>query len=261
MKFINKSKNPPPLYSDYIAKNPTEEWNTFTSTEPDVVKEIREQLIRDQRGICAYCEIDLTISGNGVGLSDFRIEHFHPKHDNHPEWTYQWNNLLAVCCGGSQRYLCDGADDRFTAPDLSCDAAKGEMILDADIFNPTQDEILLSLNFEYTTSGEMGVNVNCADEARATATIMKLRLSTIAETKRKPAQRLTRLRAGVLDGLMSNLQKLMEDGLEVEDAMIYLAEAMFHEDPLKNWPKFFSCIRWYLGPAAEERLKAINYVG
>ena len=50
-----------------------------------------------------------------------------------------------------------------------------------------------------------------------------------------------------------------EEGLELDAALEVLADTYFNAD--EDWPAFFTTIRWYLGPHAENRLKTLAYKG
>lgn len=91
MKKINKSSAPSEL-QEYISQFPVghdkHTWNDFCENVT-AKRAVQRQLKADQRGICAYCEIDLIdvpeekISADGSGdKPDFRVDHFHPK--KHP---------------------------------------------------------------------------------------------------------------------------------------------------------------------------------
>lgn len=259
MKYIEKSTEPESL-SEYL-KGDVGTWNAFRDT--DVYKEVVNRLLLDQRGICAYCEVDLIIA-DGVGFSDLRVEHFHPKSDNHPMWTYSWGNLLLTCCGGNRNYIAGDTEGRFSSPDHSCDVPKGNKVLDGKIFHPAQEKDLKSLLFNYHSDGRMEVSETCpaSKKEQARNTIFELSLSPEAAKKGSEiaTPRLIRMRSAFLSGLSDQVQSLMEQGNGIDEAMEALAEALFPEDETQNWTKFFSCARWYLGPAAEKRLADLGCV-
>jgi uncharacterized protein (TIGR02646 family) len=76
MKTIKKGQIPPSLDA-FVAANPEESWETLRN-ERDVHEELCGQLLSDQGGLCAYCEIDLVVDAPD-GYGDFRVEHFVPK--------------------------------------------------------------------------------------------------------------------------------------------------------------------------------------
>lgn len=228
-------------------------WSNFKGLYQVEFKKLQETLFSDQRGLCAYCEIDL-IFRPAVGMPDFRVEHFHPQSDTSRNWRYDWNNLFATCGGGSVTPLAGVAAERYTAPDLSCDAIKANKILDEVVFNPLDGDLSQSL-FEFDEQGHMRVASSCPEELveKAASTISELNLSATDGG----LNRLDRLRAGVISKLREQVMVSTDVGVDVPEALGEIAEALFPDDHEQQWPAFFSCVRWYLGPAAESRLAEI----
>lgn len=255
MKNVIKGTEPAEL-SRYVAANPGNTWEQFRAATPRR-KGVQQQLVHDQGGICAYCEIDLKPS-SGVDLADLRVEHFHPKSDTTTahNWALDWQNLLAVCHGGSARNVVDAAA-RFTSPDHSCDVPKQDRSLDAVICNPLQlPASPLLFRFD-RSSGAISVNQATCTQAgvpaqKAQATIDELRLDAV---------RLRDLRKPVLDKLNSQLMSLVAAGMDLPDARSKLARSYLRRDASGNWPAFFSAIRCYLGQAAEQHLQRMGYQG
>lgn len=255
MKVVEKSVRPPEL-SGFDTPQELGSWENFKGVFRNDYVVLRRALFRDQRGICAYCEIDM-INDPAKGNPDFRIEHFHPQSDESRNWRYDWNNLFAVCSGGNVRFI-EGQEERFTAPDLSCDAWKADSIVDGLIFNPL-DEALLGAVFEFLEDGRMQVATSCPDHLKELAreTIKSLNLSGSEGC----GSRLDRLRQGVISGLRQQVQSQLAVGASIDEIFAELADALFSEDESETWPAFFSCIRWYLGGAANARLVQIGYFG
>lgn len=255
MKNIIKGAEPAEL-TDYVAANPGHTWEQFRAATSRK-KAVQQQLLRDQGGICAYCEIDLKPSSE-PSHADLRVEHFHPKSDTSTghNWALDWQNLLAVCHGGSARDVVDAAD-RFTSPDNSCDVPKQDKNLDAVICNPLQlPASPLLFRFD-RSSGGISVNQATCTQAgvpaqKAQATIDELRLDAV---------RLRDLRKPVLDKLNSQLMSLVAAGMDLPDARSKLAATHLRRDARGNWPAFFSAIRCYLGQAAEQHLQNMGYQG
>lgn len=254
MKKIVKGAEPDGL-AVYRVANPNDTWDNFTddSSRRD---DVHKQLKQDQGGLCAYCEVDLKPAG--IGVADFRVEHFHPKSDSNIEnnWHLDWGNLLACCHGGSQRYVVD-AEQRYTSPDNSCDVPKGENVWDAVILNPLHIPASPCLFRFVRSDGSMSVdNQRCVDvgvdAVKAQNTIDMLRLDSV---------RLRILRKAELDRVSDELSQLMEGGSSIGAARQKLAKALMKKDAHGNWPKFFSALRCYLGRAAEAQLNGIEYVG
>ena len=114
MKKVRKSPMIPQALTDYVVANPNADWEDFRNETANGYAVVKQQLTADQRGLCAYCEIDLHIHAQN-GLDDFRVEHFHPKkpHNPPPNHALEWQNLLAVCTGGNIRDL--EIRERFTS--------------------------------------------------------------------------------------------------------------------------------------------------
>jgi uncharacterized protein (TIGR02646 family) len=262
MKKVNKSPRIPPLLDAYRSANLNDDWDQFCGNDQNGKKEIQTTLRADQRGVCAYCENQLA-QFHGHGLDDFRVEHFHSKKrppNPPPNWSLDWTNLLAVCTGGNARYV--GNPALCTTPDHSCDVPKGDknlvdVILDVQIDIPAFPPI-----FEFDEQGGMSVGQLCplSLQGKAQSSIDELRLSPMP-CKDIPTPRLIRFRRTVIETLREQMGELLGQGLNDAQAASQLAETYFADSQASPWPSFFSCIRWYLGPAAETRLHAINYNG
>lgn len=243
-----------------LTANADSTWEQFKGNNPGAHPEIKATLIRDQRGLCAYCEIDLAQYG-GQGLDDFRVEHFHPKkRPPHPPPNHDlnWQNLLGVCSGGNVRDI--GDPGPFTKNDYSCDEPKGHKNLTGVILNPLTDIPSWPPIFAFTEDGGMKVSLLCPPhlQKQVQASLTELRLTDNVALKPR-ALRLDTLRKGVIDWLRDQLLIRQAQGKTLEEVSAELAEEMFPSDPEQPWPAFFSCIRWYLGPAAEARLQAVGY--
>lgn len=255
MKNIIKG-DVPGVLQQYATRYPAGSWDNFRKVKARRLP-VQQQLLSDQGGLCAYCEIDLK-AASGNALADLRVEHFHPKSDTTEgrNWHLDWQNLLAVCHGGSRADIVDSVE-RYTSPDHSCDVPKDGNDWDALILNPLLLPAFPAL-FRYDRStGAMGVELdNCRaigiDTARAQATIDLLRLDS---------QRLRGLRKPVLDKLNEQLRGLVQAGHSTADARDLLARAILSKKDNQSWPPFLSAARNYLGKSGEQQLTAIGYVG
>ncbi len=92
MKNICKSSEPTAL-KNYKGRFLTQfrRWNDLKKNHK-TLKAIRHTLEKDQKGLCAYCEIEL-------GENNRSVEHFIPCNQSTKENNYDlyWSNLLAVC--------------------------------------------------------------------------------------------------------------------------------------------------------------------
>jgi uncharacterized protein (TIGR02646 family) len=258
MKTIPKSAEPLPLQA-WVEANPDETWEAL-SNERTVRDELCRQLLIDQGGLCAYCEIDLVL--NAVdGYDDFRVEHFFPKKPQIPptpiNYALHWPNLLAVCHGGSRSWLASHIKDRHTTPDHCCDVPKGDNNWLGIILDPQTIPAFPAL-FAFIEQGEQAGQItvaeNCPSEFKGQAanSIEKLRLN---------ARRLCTRRKPVIDALREGVESLLAQGYELDVAMQEMAQSQLRKNENQCWPKYFSCVRWYLGTHAEEQLQCINYQG
>ncbi|MDT9630855.1 MULTISPECIES: retron system putative HNH endonuclease [Pseudomonas] len=255
MKKTLKDIVTPPLLEAYIKTKPQNEWNQFTknSTRRD---QVHKALRSDQGSVCAYCEIDL-IPATSTGSADFRVEHFHPKSDKTTtrNWGLEWNNLMAVCHGGSRKDVVD-AKARHTKP-YTCDVPKANNIWDDVILNPLNLKSGPCLFKFDRSTGAISVDVsNCAqsiiDPARVQTTIDKLNLDS---------PRLQNMRRVALNTINESFTKYVNSGISDEHTRAALARIFMRRDKNNNWQPFFSAIRGYLGDAAEDQLKADSFEG
>lgn len=255
MKKVLKGTEPP-LLNHYRHSNPTGTWDNFKSSKARK-RQLKQQIITDQGGLCAYCEIDLK-GPDQHGNDNYRVEHYHPKSDVTAKhnWALDWQNLLGCCHGGSRPDVTD-AIHRYTSPDHSCDVPKEGQDLDAVILNPHQIPAFPPIFKFDRATGKPAVDVsNCAtaglDPSKAQATIDELRLD---------AKRLNDLRRPVLNKLNGDVNSLVQQGLSVGEARDRLAAIYLQKNSQQHWPAFFSTIRNYLGTAAEKQLRSISYNG
>lgn len=222
----------------------------------------REHTISDQGGLCAYCEI-------GIHENDplkCRVEHFHPKSSttHGHNWALDWNNMLAVCSGGSQGASVDPA--HYLAPlpnNLSCDAHKDRQIqlgkLDANcaglILSPLQISAFPILFIVSAFDGTIAPNYNDLSKmppppGSKHSTVAALVEHTI-DMLNLNCDRLKRARLVVVRNIENGKKEQRSKGFNAEQGMTNLAKRYF----VRTWPAFFTTIRSRLGPAAEVHLK------
>lgn len=73
------------------------------------------------------------------------------------------------------------------------------------------------------------------------------------------APRLMRMRREVITVLQDEIENALAAGVEMEDFLTILAENFLLPDDNGNCQAFFSLIRWFLGPAAENVLSEHGY--
>lgn len=257
MKKVNKSITPN-LLDQHLITNPLDNWEQFRDNNQNAYTEVKTTLTSDQCGLCCYCEIDIC-NCNGMGLEDFRVEHFIPKspHTPPPNHSLNWSNMLGCCAGGNQKDVYDSK--RFTAPDFSCDVPKGNQNLSGIILDPLNDIPASHNLFKYTMLGsqigEMKVdNTNCPNhlQTKAANSITYLNLNS---------ERLTSQRAAVIEHLQEKIEAELASNTDIETAMLGLASFYLTKDSKNTWPAFFSCIRDFFGTYAEKHLASVGYDG
>lgn len=258
MKKINKGAEPQTL-TDYRTMNPDDDWKKGfkknAGKQPN--QDVREYLVKEQKGLCVYCEIDLK-DGGGQALHDFRVEHFYPENPSQADkrndgvnYALLWNNMFGCCTGGNAQSVTE-SELRYTNPDFSCDVNKGNHDWTGELLNPLTDIPPFPPIFDFNEDGEVSVSMNCPEGIRhkSEKTIELLGLDS---------ERLRRFRKAIIEDLNQKLQEYDDDNLD--DAMIELASTFLLEDDQGLYTSFFSTIRWYLADAAEKVLKDNNYNG
>ncbi|MBB3118691.1 retron system putative HNH endonuclease [Pseudoduganella violacea] len=229
---------------------------------------VRAQVLLDQGGICAYCEVDISAHDP---LKQCRVEHFHPKSDISAahNWALDWQNLLAVCAGGSYRYA---EAPHALAPieeNLSCDAHKDRMIqrgklqlvCDGWILHPAALPASPSLFLIEKWNGNLAPDAaNCAASLPITgnrhADVLSLVQHTI-DMLNLNCERLCQARLRIVRDIEHNKKKQRLAGFSPTDGMANLAQHYLRQ----KWPAFFTTIRLCLGTAADSYLAGVGYQG
>ena len=215
---------------------------------------MREAILRDQHGLCAYCEVGIKLAEEEGEVDDFRVEHFYPKNatqEHGHNYHLDWRNLLGVCHGGSQPYVPD-PEWRYSSQkrDRSCDVPKGGREITKYILNPLKIPGKIRL-FRYAEhSGRMYVDEDTCPkdlQGKARSTIRELNLN---------APRLMRMRREVIHTLEDQISEELSKGRDLDEVLEMLATICLLPDYNGVTLSFFSVIRWYLGEAAEEVIRA-----
>ena len=258
MKRVQKSPEEPELLTRYRQRYPHDTWYKFHHRSRDGYRQVKRQILHDQHGLCAYCEINIKLTAEEDRVDDFRVEHFHPKvGTEHEERNYhlEWKNMLGVCHGGSQPRVAE-AGYRFSKAkeDRSCDVPKGGKSINTEILNPLQIPAKERLFMYDSFSGKMSVDAEACPEM-----LRKKAENTIAELNLN-APRLRRLRTAVIEVLQEQVAELTGQGFSVEEAMKQLARELLVPNSEDRYPAFFTTIRWFLGEAAESVLRERDFV-
>lgn len=227
----------------------------------------RTQLISDQGGLCAFCEI-------GIHENDplkCRVEHFHPKADISPvhNWALDWNNLLAVCSGGSWKHASAPYALEPLSENLSCDAHKDRMIqagvlpqqCEGWIINPLDlPRLPLLFRLERSTGKLFPNEVACATftvwPGNQHTDVQELVQHTIKMLNLN-CERLSTARLTISREIERNKKRQRDAGFSAQQGLRNLAERYFRQ----RWPDFFTTIRLCLGDTADQYLTDSGYRG
>lgn len=232
MKHILKSECPEGL-AKYLKDNPDGTWDNFSDEAREAYKIVQDIIKDDQLGICCYCETDFDISEQSY-IKDFRVEHFYPKsktliRDTKKNAHLTWSNLLGCCHGGSKNHI---DDDRYTSPNLHCDAIKNEHDWTQVILNPltiAEDARI----FTFDKDGSIKVSDQCPDEIKVLAQQSIDKLNLNEETY------LLKARGKVRAELVNQYTYLVKDGKTPQQALDILKQALFSETATNM--KFYTC--------------------
>ncbi|MGR4975090.1 retron system putative HNH endonuclease [Pseudomonas sp. LARHCG127] len=258
----------PDELKSYREANPTCSWEAMRQDARGraVYDVIRPRLIEGQGGICAFCEIKI----NNDDPTHCRVEHFHPKSDRATphNWALDWNNMIAVCMGGSQRHHAVPYAKEPLPENLSCDAHKDKMIqsrwleerCEGWIINPLALPAFPRLFFLKKSTGELLADEACCAEVSVEGnkhpTTQALVEHTISMLNLN-CDRLCEARKRILWHIERNKKQLRDAAKTPQQGMDELAHRFLRQ----RWPGFFTTIRFCLGAAAEQYLQNNRYRG
>ncbi|MFM8295266.1 MAG: retron system putative HNH endonuclease, partial [Microcystaceae cyanobacterium] len=212
---------------------------------------IRNTLLSDQKGLCAYCEMALTTKNRSV-------EHFIPCETSTKENNYDldWSNMLAVCLdpGGLEKPNFQPLI-KIEKSDFCCGKKKDNMVPDARLLNPLELPVLRLFRFN---SGDGSIEPD--DLACQQVGIPLENLKFTIEMLNLNVTRLKEQRLAVIEEVTETLNALDDGIIEPIDLDRQVAE-MYFGDGTENWPRFFTTIRWILQEGAEQHLANISYSG
>lgn len=267
MKRVIRLDEPAEL-TGYRADNPVSTWEQMRgdATGRAAYEAVRLQLLNGQGGLCGFCEIGI----HDIDPLKCRVEHFHPKSDTSTahNWALDWQNMIAVCMGGSQRHQQPPHALEPLPENLSCDAHKDQMIntgrlvehCEGWIIDPLDLPAFPSLFFLEKSTGRL------LPDEQACASIalpgnkhpgtQELVQHTI-DMLNLNCDRLCQARTRVLWDIEHSKKSLRLQNIRPEHALRTLAERYFRQP----WPGFFTTIRFCLGTAAEQYLADIGFQG
>jgi uncharacterized protein (TIGR02646 family) len=227
----------------------------------------RRELIQGQGGICAYCEIDIRDNDP----LKCRVEHFHPKSDNSSphNWGLDWQNMLAVCAGGSYRHGYMPHSLEPLAENLSCDAYKDFLIqskklpqqCEGVILEPTGLPALINLFAIEKSTGRLISNAEACAVAPKNAKNKHADLATLVNqtiiSLNLNCDRLCQVRLSIIHDIERNKKRQRDAGFGPAQGLQNLVDRYFR----RPWPGFFTTIRICLGAAAEGYLETSGFSG
>ncbi len=262
MKTINKTPGPNGL-TQFAEANPNGRWDAdFKNYNGgNDYQVIRNQIIDDQGGLCAYCEVRII----NLPPHKQRIEHFHSKSDlTDPDtnWALDWKNIIGVCIGG------DDSDKKLhpLPENLSCDSYKNYLITKKKLpeaceglfINPLKlAEYPCLFDFDKATGRlrpnmfecrEVNIEGNQLDSTQAlvqkTIDVLNLNCDRLIQQRRS---------------VLHQYNKLVAEARKRNDKQCFskMAAQWFQN----QWPQFFTIRRILLGEHAEVYLEQIEYKG
>lgn len=255
MKRVLKGNEPATL-SQFRKACPSATWDQMRDDAlhggQNACKACRDQAIKNQHGLCAYCECKISPEQP----THCRVEHFHPKSDisTSHNWALDWQNMLATCDGGEK----EGSDATPLPANLSCDVSKKARTI---AINPLKlpafpnifvfDKGTGHLAPDPTACAATAPPIN-ADELKKTIEILNLNCERLARQRRQIVVNIDRNKK-VLREKKYNPQTAQT----AQTAQTLLIKRYFNT----KWPEFFTTIHCCLGKAAEDHLSSINYNG
>ncbi|MBC2711120.1 MAG: TIGR02646 family protein [Desulfosarcina sp.] len=205
---------------------PGRTWGDFATT-PAAYPPVKEALLKEQNGLCCYCESAIS---DQEGHQDSHIEHYEPQACN-PGRTFDYTNMACSCNGGV-----DG--------DRHCGHKKGRKYDSALFINPSMEA---SDNlFFYNVEGGIGPSEEASEDQ------VKERVAFMINTLNLDCPKLTGMRKAHGRGVVEMINGLME-----AEALDQLHEmAVFHLKPDENNQRqaFFSLSRQLFGKIGREVL-------
>ena len=215
----------------------------------------RDTLISDQKGICAYCEIDLH-------PKDRCVEHFIPRNQSTRENNYDlyWQNMLVNCKGGMENVdISEEENERRISHTPNrvacCSSSKGGFIPDGKLLNPLELPTLRLFRFS-SLDGEIRPDENACKNAGIPIEYVQLTIQKLGLN----VQRLKNERVAIISEINQELDD-RDDGLINPILLKKQIAAERFGDCKHDWPAFFTTIRWILGEGAENHLTTISYSG
>ena len=161
-------------------------WDEFRNEHRDApdgqrgcAREVLETLIQSQRGLCAYCEIELK---EPLALWS-QVEHWHPKdparYPGH-NWGLDFSNFMAACEGGERAQPDMGRSLPPIKKTKHCGSAKGNENHTNVLLDPRRDVPHMPMIWRFDATGGIAVSPDAPQtlKERAVKTITLLNLDS-----------------------------------------------------------------------------------
>lgn len=267
MKKVLKKAEPTKLAA-FRTTQPDAGWEALRndpSGGQTAYKDICQQTITDQGGLCAYCEV--RIQSNIP--NQCRVEHFYPKSAAAPpNWALEWNNMLAVCAGGSYKHAKAPYTLEPLEQNLSCDAHKNKMIQKGGLVENCEGWVLNPIHLPALPSlFSLNKSDGCLSPNTTACANLDLRPNHHANTEKLVEHtikmlnlncyRLCQARLVVIRNIEHSKKNFRKKNVPADQALPQVAQRYFRIP----WPQFFTTICLCLGSAAEAHLESIQYQG
>lgn len=237
-------------------------WRSLRDNCREGYDALRERLRKHQRGLCAYCEIGLTArhespSGAVVEVPDQEVEHFHPKSrdEDGRRWVFEPGNLFVTCRNNANGPTLD--DPHRVAPPASCGTFKAERNPDdaLESVRPLKPSELPHAEKVFRVGLRDGTLSPCRSGCDA-AGLASGRVQATIDFLNLDCRRLRRARAHVISELAEMLSIYLGAGTDDSLARRRMAEDALLAGGSGDLPPFFSTIREFLQPEADDVLTA-----
>ena len=251
MKRIRKLNKFTPGLAEYLdAVGNNVNWNGFRDHNTGAsYGELIEKLIDVQRGLCGYCEINLTDL-------DRQIEHVIPRKDPQQGASREVDvtNMIACCKGGTSSVFAPSErssdEDRYLKPvkaNKSCGQAKGDRN-DAEFLEPRKLPALPSLT-KVLVDGQIEVD----EKACESVDIPAARVIRTIEILNLNAERLRSAREKQWNNLEEEADQIGD--LDDSDIMEVWIRSVLMPDDAGQLVSFFTTTRSYFGPLTKRVLE------
>lgn len=154
---ISKLPEPPRLRKYKSDHRAVASYDDFTRFKVEFL-ELRQQLLKEQKYICAYCGQEILSVENENGVAQIKTEHFNPQ-DKTAVNDLNYTNLLACCLG-----------NQHAKGENYCDSKKGEdplnYLKNPSAINVRDRDILYKVNLRQGKEGQGEVLVLSRNDSK-----------------------------------------------------------------------------------------------